>query len=134
VNSEELESATASMVTVDRAVGDLRRGDFVVLESAGHVALTQAAETVTAQSLATLTRLANGSASLALTARRASLLELARPAAAPTGASGVVSLPLAGISDAEIIRWLIDPTALRPGRLPQRVTPRRSPTTPGSPR
>ena len=124
MKSDDLESATASMVTVDRAVSDLRRGDFVVLESAGHVALTQAAETVTAQSLATLTRLANGSASLALTARRASVLEQARPAAPPTAGSGVVSLPLAGISVAEIIRWLIDPTALRPGRLPQRVSPR----------
>ena len=124
MNSDDLESVAASMITVDRAVGDLRRGDFVVLESAGAVALTQAAETVTADSLATLTQLANGSASLALTARRASVLELARPASAPALAAGVVSLPLAGISEAEIIRWLIDPTALRPGRLPQRVTPR----------
>ncbi len=124
MTSDDLESAAASMITVDRAVSDLRRGDFVVLESPGAVALTQAAETVTADSLATLTRLANGGASLALTARRASVLELARPASAPAAASGVVSLPLAGISDAEIIRWLIDPTALRPGRLPQRVAAR----------
>ena len=28
----DLESAAASMVAVDRAVGDLRRGGFVVLE------------------------------------------------------------------------------------------------------
>ena len=35
VDVTDLESATASMVTVDRALGDLRRGDFVVLEGAG---------------------------------------------------------------------------------------------------
>jgi GTP cyclohydrolase II len=120
----DLESAAASMVSVDRAVGDLRRGDFVMLESAGGVALAQAAETVTAASLATLTRLANGNASLALTARRASVLAFPKAAAAGRAASGVVTLPLAGIGDPETIRCLIDPTALRRGRLPTSVTPR----------
>ena len=42
----DLESAAASMITVDRAVGDLRRGEFVLLEGEGGVALAQAAETV----------------------------------------------------------------------------------------
>ena len=120
----EAESAAASMVTVDRAMSDLRRGDFVMLESGAGVALAQAAETVTAASLATFTRLASGRASLALTARRASVLAFPRPAAAGRHGSGVITLPLAGIGDPETIRWLIDPTALRQGPLPQSVAPR----------
>jgi GTP cyclohydrolase II len=91
VKLTDLESAAASMITVDRAVGDLRRGEFVLLEGAGGVALAQAAETLSPQSLATFTRLANGRASLALTARRASALELPKTAAAPAPASGVES-------------------------------------------
>jgi GTP cyclohydrolase II len=120
----ELESAAASMVTVDRAVSDLRRGDFVLLEGPAGMALAQAAETVTAASLAALTRLANGRASLALTARRASVLAFPRPAAGGRHGSGVVTLPLAEVGDPATIRWLIDPTALRHGGFPRSVAPR----------
>jgi len=46
---------------------------------------------------------------------------LPKPAAAGRSSSGVVTLPLAEIHDPETIRWLIDPTALGRGRLPQSV-------------
>ena len=76
---------------------------------------------MTAESLATLARVGNGRTSLALTARRASALGWPRPGAAPRGGSGVVSLPLAGIGDAEIMRGLIDPTCAPARRLPAAV-------------
>ena len=81
------------------------------------MALTQAAETVTVDSLATLTRLADGRASLALTAPRAQALELA------SAGSGVVALPLGRTTDAETIRGLIDPTYPSPAGRP-RASPR----------
>jgi GTP cyclohydrolase II len=107
------------MVVVDRAAGDLRRGGFVVLEGRRGVALTQAAETVTEDSLALLRQLANGRASLALTAPRARALRLASPA------GGLVALPLGPATDAEMIRWLADPTYPRPAGLPGGIAPRR---------
>jgi 3,4-dihydroxy-2-butanone 4-phosphate synthase len=62
------------MVAVDRATGELRRGSVVVIDDDHGAVLAQAAEAATAQSLATLSRLAHGAVSLALTARRASVL------------------------------------------------------------
>jgi len=88
VKVTELESAAARMGVVDRAAGDLRRGGFVVLEGERGVALTQAAEMVTRDSLAVLRQLADGHTSLALTAPRARALELA------SAGSGVVALSL----------------------------------------
>jgi GTP cyclohydrolase II len=119
VNVTDLESAAARMVVVDRAAGDLRRGGFVLLEGGRGLALTQAAETVTEDSLALLRRLADGHASLALTAPRARALELAGPG------SGVVALPLDGGTDAELIRRLADPTYPRPVVRPDGVALRR---------
>ena len=75
----DLGDAAARMVVVDRAAGDLRRGGFVLLEGGPGLALTQAAETVTEDSLAILRRLADGDASLALTAPRARALRFASP-------------------------------------------------------
>ncbi len=117
----DLESAAASMVAVDRAAGDLRRGGFVVLEGARGVALTQAAETVTEDSLATLRQLADGRASLALTGRRARALKLAGPG------SGVVVLPLDGTTAAETIHGLADPTYGPTADLPVGAVPRPEP-------
>jgi GTP cyclohydrolase II len=119
VDVTDLESAAARMVVVDRAAGDLRRGGFVVLEGGRGVALTQAAETVTEDSLATLRQLANGHASLALTGPRACALELAG------SGSGVVTLPLDRATDAETVRWLVDPTYPRPAELPDGIALRR---------
>jgi GTP cyclohydrolase II len=114
----DLEHAAARMVVVDRAAGDLRRGGFVVLEGGRGIALTQAAETVTEESLAVFRRLANGAASLALTAPRARALRFASPP------SGLIALPLDGIADAETIRGLADPTYPRPAALPGSVASR----------
>lgn len=125
---EPIVDCAASMAAVDRAAGELRRGSFVVIEGDQDAALIQAAETVTAESLATLCRLGNGHTSLALTARRARVLDLAHNGA------GVVSLALGATIDAATIRWLADPTVAEPpqGRarscsatLPETATRRR---------
>jgi GTP cyclohydrolase II len=108
----DVENAAASMVAVDRAVGDLRRGSFVVIEGTSGAALAQAAETVTATSLAAFSRIANGRARLALTARRANVLNFPHPG------SSVVTMPLGETTDAETILWLADPTYARRGVLP----------------
>ncbi len=108
----DVENAAASMVAVDRAVGDLRRGSFVVIEGTSGAALAQAAETVTATSLAAFSRIANGRARLALTARRANVLNFPHPG------SSVVTLPLGETTDAETILWLADPTYSRRDALP----------------
>jgi len=120
----DLENATAGMVSVDRALGDLRRGDFVVIEGDRCRALIQAGEAVSAESLAALARIGNGSTRLVLTARRASALAL-DAGLTPRAASGVVSLPLGAVGDAEAIRGLIDPTYARRPRLPQGLVARR---------
>ena len=119
MNVTGLGNAAARMVVVDRAAGDLRRGGFVLLKGARGVALTQAAETVTEDSLAMFRRLADGGASLALTAPRARALGVVGPG------KGLVELPLDGIADAETIRWLADPTYPRPAGLPGAVAARR---------
>ena len=104
---------TAGMVAVDRAAGELRRNSAVVIEDDHGAVLAQAAETVTADSLASLARLSDGGVSLALTARRASVLKLV--GAGP----GIVTLPIAGGMDGAVIRALIDPTCPAPDALPE---------------
>ena len=103
------------IVAVDRATGELRRGGMVVIDDDHGAVLAQAAETVTAQSLATLTRLSGGTVSLALTARRASVLKLV--GAGP----GIVTLPVTGGIDGALIRSLVDPTCPAPGPLPEPI-------------
>ena len=92
------------MVAVNRAVSDLRRGSFVVIESEGEAALAQAAETVTPESLERLGRSGLGQARLALTANRARVLDF------PTSTSAVVLLPITASVNAETVRRLADPT------------------------
>jgi GTP cyclohydrolase II len=85
-------------------MGELRRGSFVVVEGGDEAALAQAAETVTPESLAVLSRLGNGHTCIALTAERANALNL------PALGTSVVALPLAAGIDADTVRWLADPT------------------------
>ena len=99
---------TASMIAVDRAAGELRRNSALIIDDHRGAVLAQAAETVTTDSLAALLRLSDGTVSLALTARRASVLKLVGAAA------GIVTLPIADPTDAAIIRYLIDPTCPAP--------------------
>jgi GTP cyclohydrolase II len=91
---------------VDRAITDLRRGSFVLLCEGGAALLAQAAEGVTAESLARLRALAGGPLALALTRRRAAALGLAE---APSGKGGAVLLGLAADAAAEELRDLADP-------------------------
>ncbi len=92
------------MLDVNRAVADLRRGSFVVIESQGEIALTQAAEAVTPESLALLGRSGLGQPRLALTANRARVLDF------PTSNAAVVLLPLGETVNADTVRSLVDPT------------------------
>ena len=46
------ESSSDPLVSVDRAMAELRRGSFVVIEGGDEATLAQAAETVTPESLA----------------------------------------------------------------------------------
>ncbi len=110
--------ASASMMAVHRAVGDLRRGSFVVIDGPGETALAQAAETLTADSLSALAQLSGSSPRLALTATRARVLDL------PAAGGAVVVLPLQRDADAPTVRFLADPTfrpASPPVVLPQPV-------------
>jgi GTP cyclohydrolase II len=104
---------TAGMVAVDRAAGELRRNSAVVIDDDHGAVLAQAAETATTDSLASLARLSHGNVSLALTARRASVLDLV--GAGP----GVVTLPIAAGMDGAVIRSLIDPTCPVADALPE---------------
>jgi len=97
--------AAADMIAVDRAAADLRRGRFVIIENGRDAAITQAAEAVTPESLAALGRIGNGEARLALTARRASVLNL------DAGRASFVTLPLSARIGAPAVRRLADPTA-----------------------
>jgi GTP cyclohydrolase II len=102
--SDSIDGAGAvTMAAVGRAAAEFRRGRFVLIEGAGEAALTQAAETVSTESLHALTRLGNGGTRLALTGRRATVL------AYPAGAARVVTLDLGGGFDADLIRALVDP-------------------------
>jgi GTP cyclohydrolase II len=68
-----------SLLAVERALSDLRRGRMVTIRgSEGEAALVQAAEGVTPQSLATLGAVSKGEPALAITARRAAVLGLTR--------------------------------------------------------
>ena len=109
---------TAGMVAVDRAAGELRRNSAVVIEDDHGGVLAQAAETVAADSLTALAQLSQASISLALTARRASVLGLV--GAGP----GIVALPIEHGTDVAVIRSLIDPTFAAPGVLPEGFIPR----------
>ena len=100
-------SDALSMVSVNRAVADLRRGSFVVIESQGEATLTQAAETVTAESLERLGRSGQGQPRLAITANRARVLDF------PASTSPVVLLPITGSVSADTVRSLVDPTWAR---------------------
>jgi GTP cyclohydrolase II len=108
---------TAGMVAVDRAAGELRRNSAVIIDDDRGAVLAQAAETATADSLASLARLSNAGVSLALTARRASVLKLV--GAGP----GIVTLPIADGTDSAVLRSLIDATCPAPGALQDALRP-----------
>jgi GTP cyclohydrolase II len=115
MSSDFMDGSTSDSMTirsVNRAVADLRRGSFVVIERDGEVVLTQAAETVTAESLERLGRSGQGQPRLALTANRARVLDF------PASSSSVVLLPITGAVSADTVRRLVDPTWARNMRSP----------------
>lgn len=95
-----------SLLAVDRAVSELRRGRPVVLQgTGGAAALTLAVEAVTSQGLNELTGLAHADFRLAITARRAEGLGLAH------GDARVVVIRPAAPLAAATVRVLADPLA-----------------------
>jgi GTP cyclohydrolase II len=98
----------ARMVAVARAAGELRRNGAVIIDDERGATLAQAAETLTGNDPGPLARLSRGPLALALTAHRASVLQLV--GAGP----GIVILPVQAGMDAAAIRCLIDPTCPAP--------------------
>lgn len=97
---------------VGRVIGDLRRGAFAVLTGAAQSLVVQAAELITADSMARLASLGDGKVSLALTRRRAAALGLAPT---PTGSGGTVLLSLPPRTEASFVQKLADPGAAAVG-------------------
>ncbi|MEO5335410.1 MAG: GTP cyclohydrolase II [Magnetospirillum sp. WYHS-4] len=100
-----------SLLAVDRASSDLRRGRPVAVRAGGGgAALVRAAEAATAESLIEMARMAGATVRLAVTARRAGALGL------PDGGSKVVTLTdSAGFTAGRIID-LSDPLATPAGQ------------------
>lgn len=106
-----------SLMSVDRAVSELRRGRPVLVQGgSGDASVVLAAEAVTADSLAALTAMAMSEPILAITARRASVLRLK-----PVGL-GVVTVSVDGGLGADAIRDLADPLSHLPLPVPFATT------------
>jgi len=98
-----------SLLSVDRAVSDLRRGLFVVIHGAGGSAvLAQAAEGASDESLDQLARTAGSAPTLSITGRRAAVLDLARPVGKVVTLSTTPALSAAGVY--ELSDPLVDST------------------------
>ena len=100
----------ARLHAVNRAVGDLRRGDAVLLRDGEQAALILAAETIDDAALARAETSTGSKAQLATTRRRAVALDLA---VAETASAAPVVLTLPDTADALFINELADPTAMR---------------------
>jgi GTP cyclohydrolase II len=98
-------AAPPSLIAVDRAIAELRRGGPVLVEHAGCGALMMAAEAVSDESLAALAALAGSATQLVLTGRRAGVLGLGDTE------SGVFRVSARDGFDTETIAWLADPGA-----------------------
>lgn len=95
-----------SLLSVDRAISELRRGRLVCVHGGGgQVVLMQSAESVTNETLAELSRLTESEVLLALTARRAALLGMKSPI------GDIVTLNTSPPITAETVRDLADPLA-----------------------
>ncbi len=103
----------ASLLSVDRAVFELRRGRAVAVDTAGgERALVMAAEGTSTQSLMDLADMAGGEPYLTITRRRAEVLGLSN--AAPIKEGGVLALTLDAGLDAETVLHMADPMTARP--------------------
>ncbi len=100
-------------LSVDRAIGELRRGEPVLVTGAGATSyLALAAEAATASGLARLRKLsAPDTVRLVMTAKRARALGLGR--ALPDQANVICAIPLDPATAAQSIAAAIDPTVTR---------------------
>jgi GTP cyclohydrolase II len=98
-----------TLLQVDRAVSELRRGrSIVILDGRGEASLVLAAEAVTPEALSALRGAAHGDARLAITARRAAVLGLAPPRL------GVMVVSTTDGLTADRVRDLADPLSAMP--------------------
>ena len=98
-----------SLLAVDRAVSELRRGRLVAVRGGGGVAvLVQAAESITPDALKELGEISHSPPVMAITARRAAVLGVAETV------GKIVSLTTGEALPAELIRDLADPIADNP--------------------
>lgn len=94
------------LLSVDRAIADLRRGEVAMIRAEGGASiLVQAAEAVTPGSLERLERLSGASPALSLTRRRAAILGLSPIT------TEVVTFELAQGIAAQTVRDIADPAA-----------------------
>jgi GTP cyclohydrolase II len=105
----------ARLHAVNRAVGDLRRGDAVLLRDGEAAALIQAAETICDDGLTRARGWTGARPLLATTRRRAVALGLAP---AETASAATVVLRPESDVDATLFNELADPIAVRHGPLP----------------
>lgn len=117
VTPDPVPPAPAPLVAVDRAAAELRRGGFVVVSAGRNAVLIQAAEAVTPESLERIAGF-GGMPALAITGRRAAVLQLLRPGAE------VVEVALAKGLLAHVVRDLADPCSGSLGDLPPGLSAR----------
>jgi GTP cyclohydrolase II len=116
-----------SLLAVDRAVSEVRRGRMVSVRGAGGIAiLVQAAEAITPDALINMRAFSQSNPVLAVTARRAAVLGLAKTV------GKIVTLSMKGEMTTEIIHNLADPLSKIPlskeDRSSLAVTTRKKPT------
>jgi GTP cyclohydrolase II len=116
-----------SLLAVDRAVSEIRRGRMVAVRGGGGVAiLVQAAEAITPDALDEMRAFSQSAPRLAVTARRAAVLGLADTA------GKIVTLSMKREMTTEIIQDLADPLSAIPlsedARASLTVTVRETPT------
>jgi GTP cyclohydrolase II len=113
----------AAMRAVDRALAALRRGEAVAVACAdGSVAVALAVETVGADALARLKRLAGGGEPVLAVTRRRALVLGAMPNGAKLDDGGAVTLAVPGGLTAEDAAALADPEQRPGGALPAGMT------------
>ena len=110
--ADDANSQHDPLVAVDRAVGELRRGGFVVLTEGRSAVLVQAAEAITPQSLDHMATLAGSEARLVLTRQRAEAIGLAAKG------DGPVLIPLPEGFSAQEVREIAEPGEAVTFRLP----------------
>lgn len=98
----------AALRAVDRAIGDLRRGEPLLIEAPDGLLLVRAVEGLSARALARLRAVGGGPVLLAVTRTRARVLGIDTPPALPAGLP-VVMLSGIGEPAAERIHALSDP-------------------------